>query len=371
MTAHDITVPVDLAERSYPIRIGRGSAGFVSFLTSLANGSLAKGKRVLLAHDARLSVQGQNLADQLIGAGWLVGTYPIPTGEASKSATQLQALWTALASLPADRGTAVIALGGGVVGDLAGFAAATFNRGLPLVMIPTTLLSMVDSSVGGKTGINLPEGKNLVGSFHQPAGVWIDLDHLTTLPPREAASGLAEVVKYGVILDPALLDTLEQHADFLRSNLGACPATAGLVARSCELKAAVVRDDERETTGLRAILNYGHTFAHGFETVLGYGAWLHGEAVSAGMVCAAELAHRIGFLHEDFRARQTTLLDRLGLPTRVPKGPVEPLLAVMRRDKKNQGGAMRFVLPKKPGQVELVSTVPEAMAAGVLADLMG
>jgi 3-dehydroquinate synthase len=365
VSENELSVRVDLAERSYPIRIGRGSSGFASFLASLVKGRLA-----LLAHDSRLGVQAQNLSEQLIHAGWRVGTYAIPSGEASKSAQQLQSLWTALANLPADRSTAVIALGGGVVGDLAGFAAATFNRGLPLVMIPTTLLSMVDSSVGGKTGINLPEGKNLVGAFHQPSGVWIDLDHLATLPPREASSGLAEVVKYGVILDPSLLDTLEHHADYLRSNLAACPATAGLVARSCELKAAVVRDDERETTGLRAVLNYGHTFAHGFETVLGYGAWLHGEAVSAGMVCAAELAHRIGYLREDFRQRQTALLDRLGLPVRVPKGPVEPLLAVMRRDKKNLGGAMRFVLPQKPGKVELVGTVPEAEAAGVLADLM-
>ena len=365
MSDQDLTVRVDLAERSYPIRIGRGSAGFASFLAPLVKGRLA-----LLAHDARLAAQAQNLTEQLIQAGWRVGTYGIPSGEVSKSAGQLQSLWTALAHLPADRSTALIALGGGVVGDLAGFAAASFNRGLPLVMIPSTLLSMVDSSVGGKTGINLPEGKNLVGAFHQPSGVWIDLDHLGTLPPREASSGLAEVVKYGVILDPALLDTLENHADYLRSNLAACPATAILVARSCELKAAVVRDDERETTGLRAILNYGHTFAHGFETVLGYGAWLHGEAVSAGMVCAAELAHRIGYLQEDFRARQTGLLERLGLPVRIPKGPVEPLLSVMRRDKKNLGGAMRFVLPRKPGKVDLVSSVPEAQAAGVLKDLM-
>ena len=365
MSENELSVRVDLAERSYPIRIGRGSSGFASFLASLVKGRLA-----LLAHDSRLGVQAQNLSEQLIHAGWRVGTYAIPSGEASKSAQQLQSLWTALANLPADRSTAVIALGGGVVGDLAGFAAASFNRGLPLVMIPTTLLSMVDSSVGGKTGINLPEGKNLVGAFHEPSGVWIDLENLATLPPREASSGLAEVVKYGVILDPSLLDTLEHHADYLRSNLAACPATAGLVARSCELKAAVVRDDERETTGLRAVLNYGHTFAHGFETVLGYGAWLHGEAVSAGMVCAAELAHRIGYMREDFRQRQTALLDRLGLPVRVPKGPVEPLLAVMRRDKKNLGGAMRFVLPQKPGKVGLVGTVPEAEAAGVLADLM-
>ena len=361
----DTTVTVALADRSYPISIGRGSGDLPTFL-----GSLVPGRLALLAHDERLASQAGTVGERLTQAGWRVGFHPIPSGESSKSAAHLQALWTALAALPADRSTALIALGGGVVGDLAGFAAASFNRGLPLVMIPTTLLSMVDSSVGGKTGINLPEGKNLVGAFHQPAGVWIDLDHLATLPAREAASGLAEVVKYGIILDPAILTTLEEHADMLRANLAGCRATAHLVARSCELKAAVVRDDERETTGLRAILNYGHTFAHAFETVLGYGAWLHGEAVSAGMVCAAELAHRIGYLEEDFRTRQIALLNRLGLPTRVPRGPVEPLLAVMRRDKKNLGGAMRFVLPKKAGLVELVSTVPEARAAEVLKDLI-
>ena len=359
-------VAIDLGERSYQILVGEQLLNAASTWADLPKASAA----LIVTNDTVGPIYAERLQAALAPLYKQVHTVALPDGESHKDWQTLNLIFDELLGKGADRKTVLFALGGGVVGDLAGFAAASFNRGLPLVMIPTTLLSMVDSSVGGKTGINLPEGKNLVGAFHQPSGVWIDLEHLATLPPREASSGLAEVVKYGVILDPSLLDTLEHHADYLRSNLAACPATAGLVACSCELKAAVVRDDERETTGLRAVLNYGHTFAHGFETVLGYGAWLHGEAVSAGMVCAAELAHRIGYLREDFRQRQTALLDRLGLPVRVPKGPVEPLLAVMRRDKKNLGGAMRFVLPQKPGKVELVGTVPEAEAAGVLADLM-
>src|SRR5262249_7595304 len=178
----------------------------------------------------------------------------------------------ALAQLQADRQTLVVAIGGGVVGDLAGFVAATYNRGLPLLMVPTTLLAMVDSSVGGKVGINHPRGKNLIGAFHQPGGVWIDTACLATLPDREYFSGLAEVVKYGVILDPALFAYLEQHADAVLARQP--EAVRHIVARSCQLKASVVEKDERETTGLRAILNYGHTFGHAFEAVAGYGAWL-------------------------------------------------------------------------------------------------
>src|SRR5207248_7080195 len=222
--------------------------------------------------------------------------------------------------------------------DLAGFAAATYNGGLPLVMVPTTLLAMVDSSVGGKVGINLPEGKNLVGAFHQPVGVWIDTAFLDTLPDREYRSGLAEVVKYGVILDAEFFAWLEANADAVLARDPA--AVRHVVTRSCRLKADVVEQDEFETTGLRAALNYGHTFAHAFEAVGGYGAWLHGEAVAAGMVCASRLAERRGLIEHAVTERQRELLEALGLPTAPGPWPAGDLLAVMRSDK--QAGAGRL-----------------------------
>jgi 3-dehydroquinate synthase len=253
-----------------------------------------------------------------------------------------------------------------VVGDLAGFVAATWNRGLDLLMVPTTLLAMVDSSVGGKVGINHPRGKNLIGAFHQPRGVWIDTTMLSTLPDREYRSGLAEVVKYGVILDAELFRYLEEHAAEVLSREPA--AVEHLVASSCRLKADVVEQDERELTGLRAILNYGHTFAHAFETVAGYGAWLHGEAVAAGMVCASLLAQRRGLLGQEATERQRGLLRAFGLPV----GPesdwnIDALLGVMRSDKKAVGGCLRFVLPGRlGGQVALFDDIEERDVREVL-----
>jgi 3-dehydroquinate synthase len=260
----------------------------------------------------------------------------------------------------------VVALGGGVVGDLAGFVAATFNRGLPLLMVPTTLLAMVDSSVGGKVGVNHPRGKNLIGAFHQPAGVWIDPAYLATLPEREFNSGLAEVVKYGVILDAVFFAWLEEHQGAVARRDPA--AISHIVSRSCRLKADVVEQDEREETGLRAVLNYGHTFAHAFETVAGYGTWLHGEAVAAGMACAARLARRRGLLDADVPRRQADLLRSFGLPTAPLSWPADALLEVMRSDKKNVGGRLRFVLPRRLGEVALFDDVPEADVRAVLAE---
>jgi 3-dehydroquinate synthase len=227
---------------------------------------------------------------------------------------------------------------------------------------------MVDSSVGGKVGINHPKAKNLIGAFHQPVGVWIDTAVLATLPDREYRSGLAEVVKYGVILDADFFAYLEANAEaILRRE---AEAVQHIVARSCRLKADIVERDEREETGLRAVLNYGHTFAHAFETVGGYGAWLHGEAVAAGMVCASRLAERRGLIPPELTARQERLLKRFGLPTRPERWPVADLLTAMRSDKKALAGRLRFVLPRRLGEVALFDDVPETDARYVLEELI-
>ena len=266
--------------------------------------------------------------------------------------------------MQADRKALVVAVGGGVIGDVAGFVAATYNRGLPLLMVPTTLLAMVDSSVGGKVGVNHPRAKNLIGAFHQPTGVWIDTATLETLPDREYRSGLAEVVKYGVILDADFFAWLEKHADAV---LQRDPdAVQHIVARSCRLKADVVERDERETTGLRASLNYGHTFAHAFETVGGYGAWLHGEAVAAGMICASVLAERRGLIESTTTARQRELLEAFDLPTAPLDWAADELIGVMRNDKKASAGRLRFVLPRRLGEAALFDDVPEADVRWVL-----
>jgi len=267
--------------------------------------------------------------------------------------------------LRADRQMLIVAVGGGVIGDLAGFAAATYNRGLPLFMVPTTLLSMVDSSVGGKVGINHPRGKNLIGAFHQPSGVFINTAFLDSLPDREYRSGLAEVVKYGVILDAEFFEYLEANIEPI---LAREPSVVRhIVQRSCRLKANVVEKDEREETGLRAVLNYGHTFAHAFEAVGGYGAWLHGEAVAAGMVYASTLAELLGRVDAAFTERQRELLQAFQLPTGIPEEwPAEELIAAMYRDKKTEAGKLRFILPTRMGHVELVDGVNEPLVRRVL-----
>lgn len=355
------TVRVALAERSYDIALTDDDlASLGPFARARCRGPLA-----LVVADANVTAHADAVAASLLGAGVRTAIHTVPAGEASKSLAVTSTLYDALAELPADRQTPVVAVGGGVVGDLAGFAAATFNRGLPLLMVPTSLLAMVDSSVGGKVGINHPRGKNLIGAFHQPSGVWIDTAFLSTLPDREYRSGLAEVVKYGVILDPELFAYLEGQADKL---LARSPeAVRHVVKRSCELKASVVAQDERETTGLRAVLNYGHTFAHAFESAAGYGTWLHGEAVAAGMVCAARLAARRGLIDAALAERQRQLLTRFGLPTEPGPWPADELLAAMRSDKKAAGGQLRFVLPVRLGEVRLFDGVADAEVIAALA----
>lgn len=354
------TVRVNLGSRSYDIAFSSGDSFGVFVRTALPKASTA-----LVVCDSNTHAHGRAVEAALTATGLRTGFATVPAGEASKCMTQLATLYDALYDLAADRNTAVVAVGGGVVGDLAGFAAATYNRGLPLVMVPTSLLAMVDSSVGGKTGINHPRGKNLIGAFHQPAGVWIDLANLSTLPEREYLSGLAEVVKYGVILDAEFFDHLEANAKTVRDRKAA--GLAQVVARCCQIKADVVEKDEYETTGLRAVLNYGHTFAHAYETCGGYGKLLHGEAVAIGMTDAARLARKMELVSDEFVSRQTKLLEALWLPTApLAEFATDELLAVMRRDKKAVGGQMRFILPTRIGDVKLFDGVPEALVRAVL-----
>ena len=356
------TVRVNLGSRSYDIAIvSDDPAGVGPFVRS----ALPKTATALVVCDSNTVAHAHAAEAALAGVGLRTARATVPAGEASKCTEQLTALYDALYDIAADRNTAVVAVGGGVVGDLAGFAAATYNRGLPLVMAPTTLLAMVDSSVGGKTGINHPKGKNLIGAFHQPAGVWIDTAHLRTLPEREYLSGLAEVVKYGVILDAAFFDELEAGAEKVRDRKSDLLPT--VVARCCRLKADVVEKDEYETTGLRAVLNYGHTFAHAYETCGGYGTLLHGEAVAIGMHDAARLAQQRGLVDEAFVERQRKLLEALWLPlSPQTECATDDLIAVMRRDKKAVGGQMRFILPTRVGEVKLFDDVPEPLVRAVL-----
>ncbi|MGI8978057.1 MAG: 3-dehydroquinate synthase [Pirellulaceae bacterium] len=347
-----VTIRVELSERSYDIRIAWGildQAG--SFVAERL-----KGRQAVVITDGNVrQPHGDKVAASLAASGIRTETLVVPAGEVTKSAEQAAALWNRLLELGADRKTFVVAVGGGVVGDLAGFVAATYARGIPFVQVPTSLMAQVDSSVGGKVGINLPLAKNLVGAFWQPAGVLIDLAVLDTLPAREYRSGLAEVVKYGVILDEEFFKYLETHvAEIIARDTA---TLLHLVRRSCELKAQVVATDEHEETGLRAVLNYGHTFCHAIETVSGYGTYLHGEAVAIGMVRASRLAELVGRIHADLTARQMKLLSSLGLPTSVSGLDVDALMTAMQRDKKAEQGKLKFVLPSRLGSVELIEGV--------------
>jgi 3-dehydroquinate synthase len=278
----------------------------------------------------------------------------LPDGEEEKNWTVLMRIFDALLAEKCDRKTTLIALGGGVIGDMTGFAAATYMRGVPFVQIPTTLLAQVDSSVGGKTGINHPLGKNMLGAFYQPLAVIADIHTLTTLPERELSAGLAEVIKHGAIIDATFFDWIEANIAHLVARDAAALAYA--IRRSCEIKAEVVRQDEREG-GLRAILNFGHTFAHAIESGLGYGVWLHGEAVGCGMVMAADLSHRLGYIDAAAKTRIKALVLAAGLPVIAPDLGRDRWIELMQVDKKNEDGQIKFILMRPIG-TPLITTVP-------------
>jgi 3-dehydroquinate synthase len=345
---------VQLGSRSYTIDIGTGN---LPSLGQQVADWCALSHAVVITDENVETPHARSVAASLANAGAQVDLLVVDAGESSKSVGTAGQLWNKLVEIGADRKTVVVAVGGGVIGDLAGFVAASYARGLPFVQVPTTLLAQVDSSVGGKVGINLSGGKNLVGAFWQPAGVLIDTHVLATLPPREYRAGLAEVVKYGVILDADFFEYLEHHVVGL--NHRDPPILEHVIRRCCRLKADVVEADEREETGQRAVLNYGHTFCHALETITAYGQYLHGEAVAIGMLCASRLAERLGRVDADFTSRQRRLLSALGLPVGFPDVDRDALVAAMAHDKKVEHGKLRFVLPTRMGHVELVSGVAE------------
>ncbi len=354
------TVPVPLGDRAYAIQIGRDwleEAG-VALAEALVGG------RGVLVTDARLeALWGPRVRQGLSRGGIHVETCVIPAGEPAKTLSTVEGIYDWLLERRYGRQTALIALGGGVVGDVAGFAAATFLRGLGLAQMPTSLLAMVDSSIGGKTGVNHPRGKNLIGAFKQPAIVIVELAFLDTLPAEELSAGLAEVVKYGMIADESLFKFLEARAE---AALARDPDTlTRLIARSCEIKAAVVAQDETET-GLRAILNFGHTFAHAVETLQGYQGLRHGEAVAGGMVAACRLGEIVGGLSPEVTERLRSLLARLRLPASLPAFPPELYFEAMRADKKARDGRLRFVVPSGIGEVALREGVAESAARASL-----
>jgi 3-dehydroquinate synthase len=353
------TLKVELGDRSYPIHIGEGLLDQPELLAPYI-----AGRSVAIVSNATVApLYIERLTRSL--AAYKVLPIVLPDGEAFKNWETLQTIFDALLTARHDRRTTIIALGGGVVGDMAGFAAACYQRGVDFIQVPTTLLSQVDSSVGGKTGINHPLGKNMVGAFYQPQAVLIDTGTLRSLPPRELSAGLAEVIKYGLICDEPFLTWLEEHVDALR-DIDAVALTAA-IKRSCEAKALVVNADERES-GVRATLNLGHTFGHAIETQMGYGVWLHGEAVAAGTVMALEMSMRLGWISQQDRDRGIRLMQRAGLPV-VPPAEMTPehFIEHMAIDKKVIDGRLRLVLLRRIGEAVVTDDYPQEVLQATLA----
>jgi 3-dehydroquinate synthase len=360
------TVRVELGERAYPILIGRGLlARAESFLPYLGTPSSRSSQVAAIVTNATVAQWYLKPLTALLAAnGVRVVEVVLPDGEEHKQWQTLNRIFDALLESRCDRQVTLIALGGGVIGDLTGFAAATYQRGVPFIQVPTTLLSQVDSSVGGKTGINHPLGKNMIGAFYQPRAVVADLATLDTLPPRELKAGLAEVVKHGFIRDTAYVDFLEHNMSRLLAH--DADALAHAVRRSIEIKAEVVAVDEREG-GLRAILNFGHTFGHAIEAAMGYGVWLHGEAVAAGMVLAAGLSQRTGLLAAADAARVRALVAAAGLPVAPPDIAPARFLELMALDKKSSGGKLRYVLLEGMGKAVVRGEIPDSLVLQTLA----
>ncbi len=350
-----------LNERSYPILIGSGLLSHPEFILR----HLTQQRVAIISNTTVAPLYMEKLRSKLETKG--VASFPIilPDGEEYKNWQTLNLIFDALLANRCERSTAVLALGGGVVGDLTGFAAATYLRGVPFIQIPTTLLAQVDSSVGGKTGINHPLGKNMIGAFYQPRTVLADIETLDTLPDRELRAGIAEIIKYGLIRDLVFLDWIERNIQGMLARDAAILTEA--IERSCANKADVVAADERES-GVRALLNLGHTFGHAVENAMGYGVWLHGEAVAAGTVLAADLSHRLGMIGREDVQRIRDLYVRAGLPVAAPNLGAETYLRLMGLDKKVEGGKLRFVLLKHIGEAVVRADVPRDMLIDTLTE---
>jgi 3-dehydroquinate synthase len=349
------TLNVALGERSYPIHIGPGLLAQADLITAC----LPQKRVAIVTNETVGPLYLARLSEALAVRGVAIVPIVLPDGEAYKNWQTLNTIFDALLEHRCERRTAIVALGGGVVGDMAGFAAAVYQRGVPFVQIPTTLLSQVDSAVGGKTAINHPLGKNMVGAFYQPQVVLADTDTLATLPERELSAGLAEVIKYGLIRDPDFFDWLEKNIERLLAK--EAEALVYAIEESCRNKAEVVAMDERET-GVRATLNLGHTFGHAIEAGTGFGTWLHGEAVAAGMVLAAQLSQRLGHLTDHDVGRVINLLERARLPVRAPDLGFERYLELMGHDKKVEGGRLKFVLMETIGAAFVAEAPRDALA---------
>src|SRR5205809_2902032 len=356
-------IPVNLGSRSYRIIVESGALDTVG--ARLAE--LRVGSRTALVSDAAiLRLYGKAVGRSLESAGFEVATVEVPPGEAAKTLAVAERCWDALLAARLDRTSTVLALGGGAVGDVAGFVAATYMRGVNVVQLPTTVLAQVDASIGGKTAIDHPTAKNLIGAFHQPRLVLVDPAVVRSLPEREFRSGLAEIVKHGIVLDADYFAELERDlAPLLARELGVFER---IIGGSCRLKASVVERDEREAE-LRHVLNYGHTIGHALEAATGYGPFAHGEAVALGMVAEARLARRLGIADDETTTRQQRMLETLGLPVRAPSIDVEPVVTAMARDKKAKDGRIPFVLAPRIGEFRLVYDIPPAEIRAAIASL--
>ncbi len=372
--AHEQTVHVSLGSRSYEIVIVSGQLeSFAQYLNrrieQIPNREKIADKALVVTDANVAATYATRVHKSLAEAGWTCQQVELEPGEPTKCLAVASQLYDRLVQFKADRQTVVVAVGGGVVGDAAGFVAATYARGIGFVQVPTSLLADVDSSIGGKVAVNHPKAKNMIGAFYQPLLVFIDTSALDTLPEREYRSGLAEVIKYGVILDAEFFEFLESNIDALGRRVP--DVLRHIITHSCRLKADVVEQDEHEITGLRSVLNYGHTFAHAFEALCGYGELLHGEAVAIGMVYASRLAESMKLINPSITDRQVALLKAVNLPTKLPETTsisADDILDRMKLDKKTIGGQIRLVLPTQLGHVQLIQDIADDDVRAILAD---
>lgn len=359
------TVKVALGDRAYPIQLGNG---ILDQLPGLIRETGIRGT-IGIVTDSNVGPRyADRVREALEAAGHTVAIHTMPAGEPNKRLATVEAICGTFLAEGLDRTSLLLALGGGVVGDVAGYVAASFMRGIPFIQIPTTIVAQVDSSVGGKTGVNHPLGKNTIGAFHQPLAVLIDMELLQSLPDRELRAGLAEAIKHGIIADEALFSFMESRVtDILAMDR---EALAVPILRSCEIKAAVVAEDEKEH-GARANLNYGHTFGHAIEAVTRYETFLHGEAIALGMVAAGALSHTLGLVDTAFVTRQRALFEAYGLPVSWPELPADAVMAAMQKDKKVRAGTLKFIVADRIGHVVHRTDITEAQVRAALAAITG